>query len=330
TNFPRHVPTVRRRDLTEIDRLGLQVDMVRYKPRQGETRKVVFKYNITEKNVSLFWHEVNCVMRMPTHPNIVPFDALVVDAVDGVDRVVGFTTVYIPGETLHVNKDRLFKLKYLEQLIKTVDFLNLNLGIMHGDICPWNLLIDPETDSIQVFDFNSGAKLGWDGHNDHRRAFRYDKHRNDVKFVVFTLYEIITREFCFRQEFYPHELDQSKIMRKQRWEKHNNVRLEGPVEDFRRILSNWVRERAKSDTLINHYAKAAEPLDWPQLHMPPEMVVDSRFPVNGILRSSLISSGKGFIKWERPPSRALPLAKGQRLLATGEVVQDDVGSRTTV
>lgn len=123
TNFPRHLTTVRRRELTEVDRLGLQVDMVTYKPRQGETRKVVFKYNITEKNVSLFWHEVNCVMRMPTHPNIVPFDALVVDAVDGVDRVVGFTTVYIPGETLHVNKDRLFKLKYLEQLIKVCTFV---------------------------------------------------------------------------------------------------------------------------------------------------------------------------------------------------------------
>ncbi|KAK3322924.1 hypothetical protein B0H66DRAFT_602347 [Apodospora peruviana] len=75
-------------------------------------------------------------MRIPKHPNIVPFDALVVDKLDGVDRVVGFTTRFIPGGNLDENKTRVFKLKYLEQLISTVDYLNLTLGIVHGDTCP--------------------------------------------------------------------------------------------------------------------------------------------------------------------------------------------------
>lgn len=117
TDFPCHVATVRRCDLTEVDRLGLQVDLTTYYPGPGETRQVVFKYYFTENNVANWWHEANCVMRMPRHPNIVPFDALVVDMVEGVDRVVGFTTRYIPGGTLSENKDRVFKLQYLEQLI---------------------------------------------------------------------------------------------------------------------------------------------------------------------------------------------------------------------
>jgi hypothetical protein len=117
TDFPPDVATVRRRDLTELDRLGLQVDLVSYSPQPGETKKVVFKYYINTSNVAILWLEANCVMRMPRHPNLVPFDSLVVDTIGGVDKVVGFTTPYIPGETLSQNKDRVFKLKYLEQLI---------------------------------------------------------------------------------------------------------------------------------------------------------------------------------------------------------------------
>lgn len=118
TDFPSNVATVRRKDLTEVDRLGLHVDQVEYSPKPGERRQAVFKYYIIHKNVAIWWHEANCVMRMPPHPNIVPFDALVLDTVAGVDRVVGFTTRYIPGGTLHEHNDRVFKLKYLEQLIK--------------------------------------------------------------------------------------------------------------------------------------------------------------------------------------------------------------------
>ena len=117
TAFPPDIATVRRCDLTEVDRLGFCVDLVTYQPRPGETRQAVFKYYTFEGNLVIFWHEANCVMRMPRHPNIVPFDALVVESLDGVDRVVGFTTHYVPGLTLSENKDRVFKLKYLEELI---------------------------------------------------------------------------------------------------------------------------------------------------------------------------------------------------------------------
>lgn len=35
-------------------------------------------------------------------------------------------------------------------IVQAVDFLNLRLGIVHGDVCPWNLLIDEETDDLKV------------------------------------------------------------------------------------------------------------------------------------------------------------------------------------
>lgn len=119
TAFPGHITTLRREDLTEVDRLGLQVDLVTYSPQSqpGETRQAVFKYYISEGSVARWWHEANCVMRIPPHPNIVPFDAFVVDSIDAVDRVVGFTTRYIDGYTLKENDTRIFKLKYLQQLI---------------------------------------------------------------------------------------------------------------------------------------------------------------------------------------------------------------------
>jgi hypothetical protein len=35
----------------------------------------------------------------------------------------------------------------------------------------------------------------------------------------------------------------------------------------------------------------------------------------------MVHLGKDFLRWERPATASLPLAEGQRLLATGEVVE---------
>jgi hypothetical protein len=77
--------------------------------------------------------------------------------------------------------------KWLQQLTQLVDFLNLDLGIMHQDIASRNLLIDPETHNILLFDFDwvaYGKKNLLDG-------------RDDVTGVVFTLYELITGDASF-------------------------------------------------------------------------------------------------------------------------------------
>jgi hypothetical protein len=111
-------PKVRRSQLTEIERLGLQADHTTYEPTPGETRHVVFKYYINEGNVAMFWREVNCTLRIPGHPNIVPLDRLVIDSVtaSGQEMVVGFTTPFIAGGTISDNVSRIFKLEHLKQL----------------------------------------------------------------------------------------------------------------------------------------------------------------------------------------------------------------------
>lgn len=202
-----------------------------------------------------------------------------------------------------------------------MDHLNLRLGIVHGDICPWNLLVDAETDNIQLFDFNCAAKLGWEGDEENRLEFRYEPDRNDVKFVIFTVYELITREFCFRREFYPHELDESDVLSKKTWAKHREAKLDRPVAEYRRVLAEWVKRRAQTDKEVDHFTKASEPLSWPPLQMEPFMAWDqSPLRKRGRMRSTMVQLGKDFLRWERPATASLPLAEGKRLLATGEVV----------
>ena len=108
--------------------------------------------------------------------------------------------------------------------------------MVHGDICCWNLLIDPETDNLRVFDFNMAAKLGWEGDPQYNHVFRYERDRNDIKLVIFTLYEIITRDLHFRDECYPEEQDSSDAFEMEAWEKNSEVRLDSDVSDYRHVL----------------------------------------------------------------------------------------------
>ncbi|KAI9743942.1 MAG: hypothetical protein M1818_002676 [Claussenomyces sp. TS43310] len=100
--------------------------------------------------------------------------------------MIGFTTKYIPGGTLE-NPKVPFRFEWIQQLTQLVDFLNLELGIMHQGIAPRNLLIDPDTHKLLLFDFDwvaCGKKGLLDG-------------RDDVTNVVFTLYELITNDTHF-------------------------------------------------------------------------------------------------------------------------------------
>ena len=195
--------------------------------------------------------------------------------------------------------------------------------MVHGDIGSGNLLINPETDNLQVFDFNFGGKLGWEGDAQHNLAFRYEPDRNDVKFVIFTLYEIITRDLHFRLEYYPEEQDSSEVLKMESWEKHSEVRLDCDVSDYRQVLEDWVKTREKVDKEITHYAQAPDFIDWPSLpEFPLVYYVGSMVRNPYQMRQEMIRRGESFLKWQRPGSQQLPLPQGKRLLATGEIVDD--------
>ncbi|ROV88644.1 hypothetical protein VMCG_10325 [Cytospora schulzeri] len=331
-DFPAEVQRIKRSDLTEIDRLGIQTDLTTYKSERnpGQVKRVAFKYYMNEPQVPIFWHELNCVLRIPKHPNIVPFDSLVIDTIDGEARVVGFTAPFIEGGTVQDNTERTFKLKYLKQLLEVIDYLNLKHGIVHGDICPWNLLINPDTDDLQIFDFNMAAKLGWEGDtsDEGQGAFAFDEHRNDVKCAVFTLYEVITRDLHYRHEYYPHELDTSMVLETDHWEKHPDVHLDADVPEYRRLLQGWLEERTETDKHVVHFSQLPDALDWPPLPVFP--AVHDGEPRAAHMRQEMNFWGAGFLRWQRPGSRGLPLSRGQRLLATGAVVENDTAVEETI
>lgn len=203
------IQTVCRGQLREMDRFGPMVDLVSCTSGElGMAHQVVFKYYFIDRFVLRRWDELNIWMRLPPHPFIVPFDRLVADELEGREVVVGFTSVYIPGGTMEENTTRIFKLKWLKQLISVVDDLNFKYGIQHQDIAPRNLLVDEEADKLLVFDFNFAARIGYPIQWEDRAQYSAD--RDDIKGVIFTLYEIITRDTHFTQVPH-HEQDSSKV-----------------------------------------------------------------------------------------------------------------------
>ncbi len=116
-------------------------------PSTGKETTAVFKYLTNPDWIHSFFKELHIYMHLPPHPNRLPIDRVVLDEVRG-DRVVGFTTPFVPNGDLKNNKSRPFKLKYLMQLMQVIDDLNLRCGIPHQDVAPQNLFIDPTTDNL--------------------------------------------------------------------------------------------------------------------------------------------------------------------------------------
>ena len=116
----------------EIDRLGRCVDLIEYSD-SGFTRKAVFKYQLVPHHVNKIWTEAHIVYGLREHESIVSFDKFVVDDAEG--RLLGYTSVYAPGQTLRDNPNRPFCLSWLDQLTHIVDDLNLKYRILHQGHC---------------------------------------------------------------------------------------------------------------------------------------------------------------------------------------------------
>ncbi|KAI7770863.1 hypothetical protein LZL87_004650 [Fusarium oxysporum] len=200
--------------------------------------EVVFKYYLLWQYAQMSWKEMNLWMRLPRHPNIVPFDQVVVDELEG--RVVGFTSNYVPGGDLGENKSRVFKLKWLQQLIKVVDDLNLN--------------------SIMLFDFNFATRINCPSPGE---GESYIEDRNDFKGVIFTTYEIITQDDSLRS--IPHQ-DQNLDNLGLKWVKHPEVKLDHPVESYQLMLKEW-RERREGGFRSGNVPR---PIECPAMPKPPQ------------------------------------------------------------
>ncbi|KFG83002.1 hypothetical protein MANI_029557 [Metarhizium anisopliae] len=275
---PEGVQIISRSDLKEIDRLGPNVDLVTCPHSSEPAQKLVFKYYFLFQNQPFAW---------------------LVDELEG--RFVGYTSVYIPGGTLEENSTRIFKLKWLHQLINVINELNLNFGISHQDIAPRNLVIHEPTDSLMLFDFNFSARIGRPG---------YLEARNDIKGTLFAMYEIITRNDDLRS-IRLQDQDVSLIEHKE-WVKHPDVQLDRPVSEFRRVLEEWCEKR-RAGKQITLNTEAPNFLDWPPFPDPPLSEVEVRYVVGGTTkemkklydwkRTDLQKQGKAILNWQRPPQR---------------------------
>ncbi|CAH0052105.1 unnamed protein product [Clonostachys solani] len=293
--IPDGIKIVSRLDLEELDRLSSHVDLVVCPQSAEPTKRLIFKYYFLFSSYSFVWHEMSLWMRLPKHPNIVPFDSVVVDEIEG--RLVGFTSVFIPGGTLDENKTRCFKLKWLHQLLAVVDELNLKFGVAHQDVAPRNIVIDESSDSLMIFDFNFSARIGRGG---------YYEARNDVKGVIFTMYEIITRDDRHR------DIRQDvSVIEGEEWAKHPDVLLDHPVSEFRAVLAAW-SERRRAGTQIAKNTEATDPLDWPPLPEPP--LTERIWEISGHeqkwmmklydwRRNELLEKGQTVLDWQRCPSK---------------------------
>lgn len=319
---------VTRADLVELDRLSQCVDLVTYRSQPGS--RAVFKYQFHHDQVLRNWHELNCWLRLSGHPNIVPLERLVTDYEDvpehgtNIEVVVGFTSAFVPGETLHHNPYRLFKIKHLEQLIGVIDDLNLKFGIVHQDVAPRNLLINPATDTLQLFDFSCSGKLGWNGTGGQRLFTNSGSFKIDLDGVVAAVYEVITRDTQLAEQVLL-GADISTIEEKE-WIKHPDVGLDRDIKHYRQTLRDWLQRRNQPENLITHYTQAPNPLEWPQPWQPEIPYLDEdgnplgedAYPTSSVSRTALRALGLNFVEWERPAHDKIP--DGFRVLGDGTLV----------
>ncbi|KAL4791602.1 hypothetical protein BDV19DRAFT_291933 [Aspergillus venezuelensis] len=241
---------------------------------------------------------------LPPHSNIVPIDRVILDDGDVEPRVLGFTTKYIPGGNLD-NAAVPFEFDWLRQLTRLVDWLNLEMGIMHQDIAPRNLLIDSDTKKLLLFDFDRaaiGKKRLYDG-------------RDDVAGVAFTMYELITGDTQFAS--IPHwERTIDLVQSLSEWP--CNRQLDADVSEFRKFLNGWIAKRRTDGALdMQRYLNAPERdrFIWPDLPTAPDLDVPFKSGENADgepiwrtgarYRRDALKTGQYCFRWERPPQSRL-------------------------
>lgn len=250
---PLGIETIVRTELHELSRMAPQLDLVSYGKRRE--KKAVFKYVLLFSHFQRFWNELNILIRLSHHRNVVPIDQIVLDEVHG--QIVGFASRYIPGGSLEGNPSRSFKLRWLKQLTQLVDDLNLRYGVVHHDIAARHLAIDPETDDLLLFDFSISHRIGGPGYASH-----VDISGMDITLVILAVYGIITGDKSF--EYIPiGERNSSVVEELEEWVPSPGIVLDGPVSVYRSVLREWATRRREAKP-ISIYIEAPEYIDWPE------------------------------------------------------------------
>jgi len=214
-----------RSQLVTVGRLQGGVDKAEYPDGQ----LAVFKYNPYAGGHHT-WREIQVLAQVSGHSHILPLDALVLEEVTG-QGVVSFTSRFVPGGTLEDRRQ--FKLRWLREVMGVIDHVNFQHGICHQDIANRNFLIDPDTDSVLLFDF---------GHSNPVGAAETLALRNDPKGLPLSVYHLITRGPRY-DVYYLRDVDEAELEDRARWEKHSDVGLDCDLDVLFGELMAWVRKR---------------------------------------------------------------------------------------
>lgn len=287
-----------RSQLVTVGRLQGGVDKVEYPDGQ----LAVFKYNPYAGGHHT-WREIQVLAQVSGHSHILPLDALVLEEVTG-QGVVSFTSRFVPGGTLEDRRQ--FKLRWLREAMGVIDHVNFQHGICHQDIANRNFLIDPDTDSVLLFDF---------GHSNPVGAAETLALRNDPKGLPLSVYHLITRGPRY-DVYYLHDVDEAELEDRARWEKHSDVGLDCDLDVLFGELMAWVRKRR--DGPQPTYEAAPNQVGIP-VHPtgPMDRVADGDNMIDLVRTSAwqMTLHGRPNLRWRRPKRKDID--KSRRLLATG-------------
>lgn len=183
------------------------------------------------------WREMLALKSIPSHPHIVPIHCIIVD---DSQRIVGWASKHVDGTDLEIDKSQ-FKMKWLIQLTHTLDYLHLELGIIHGDLQLKNILVDKAADKVLLIDFENALKL-----NEEQLEWEFNQ-------LTWSVYEIVTQDSALVEEklynitpddenpnaFYA--CDPSIINEMSEWPVRTDLDCES--EEIRQYLRSWIERR---------------------------------------------------------------------------------------
>ncbi|KAI2086306.1 hypothetical protein LOZ36_003445 [Ophidiomyces ophidiicola] len=287
-----------RSQLTERERLHLCTDLVEYKGCDGNSEIVAFKYTIYQQRVEYIWRELHTLKALRDHESFVTFRRVVLDDVS--KKILGFTLQYIPGGTLEDYRenhregpcDRPFYFSWLKQLTDAIDDLNLGFGVMHQDIAPRNILFEPTTKSLKIFDFDRSCLIG---------AEDQEERRNDIDGLIFTVYETFTKDDHFREVPFD-EQEVQKVEDMKEWDLIVPLEEGKCIAAYRSFLADWAAAR-RTTRSIKHHSEAKYPASVPPYPELVPFIKATRFGPLKILRrrrADVLKCGEYATCWERP------------------------------
>ncbi|KAM7210613.1 hypothetical protein V8F06_014003 [Rhypophila decipiens] len=277
------IQIIRRNELVEVERLNPYTDIV--VPACGLTcggqeERLSFKYYQHRLEAQKVWNAIQIISRTMPHAHRNPISHLVVDETDPSPspRVVGYTQPFVPGgDLLQTMDSRPLKLKWIKQLFNVMDDLHLRYGVVHNDLRPPNMLVDPATDNLLLIDFEFAVKIGipdWTEQETRDQTsdllMACDVHlttvQDDMWRIVRLVHYLVTGG----------NAEVGKIMKGPWVKERPQIELDSPIEQYHEALVDWLHQRKHSDMKITKYSQASEPLDYPDYMALPAGVTTHR------------------------------------------------------